>query len=299
MPQAKYIISFCDGSSVYIPYAEHIERNDNHWPRLQFDDFEAAKIAESEGVRLIYGMEDVEDGIYIDTPENRRKITESLSKFPEYRLVKQYGCIPDTEEEKNNFGMEDSTMYGRTKTTAEPPNVEKLQEELTQCVTLQETMKAVNAHWRKTGTCMGAPGITDEQAKKMDDKIVNARYEWDRQPFSSYTMTNNNSQIKRLQQKLAEVSRGFAGWEFNGGHAEANTEMNRLQLFFDERPTEQQRAQLKANGFKWAPSQDAWQRQLTDNAIYSAGRLDFIKPSDGRTVREHQPKPPARDNGAR
>jgi hypothetical protein len=43
--------------------------------------------------------------------------------------------------------------------------------------------------------------------------------------------TNNNSQIKRLDQKLSEVSRGFAGWEFAGGHAEANTEMNRLQLF--------------------------------------------------------------------
>ena len=70
-------------------------------------------------------------------------------------------------------------------------------------------------------------------------------------------------------------------------------------LFFDEKPTEQQRAQLKANGFKWAPSQDAWQRQLTDNAIYSAGRLDFIKPSDGRTVREHQPKPAPRDARAR
>jgi hypothetical protein len=72
-----------------------------------------------------------------------------------------------------------------------------------------------------------------------------------------------------------------------------------LQLFFDEKPTEQQRAQLKSNGFKWAPSQDAWQRQLTDNAIYAAGRLDFIKPSDGRTVHEHQPKHAPRDAGAR
>jgi hypothetical protein len=75
--------------------------------------------------------------------------------------------------------------------------------------------------------------------------------------------------------------------------------MNRLQLFFDERPNDKQREQLKANGFKWAPTQEAWQRQLTDNAIYSAGRIDFIKPSDGRIVRDHQPKPPAKDTGAR
>jgi hypothetical protein len=161
-------------------------------------------------------------------------------------------------------------------------------------------MKGVNAYWRSHGTCMGAPGITEAQAAKLDQKITTARASYERVPFSSYDLTNNNSQIKRYEQKLAEVSRGFEGWEFDGGRAEANTELNRLQLFFDERPNESQRAQLKAGGFKWAPSQDAWQRQLTDNAIYSAGRLDFIKPSDGRTVREHQPKAPMReDKGAR
>ena len=189
--------------------------------------------------------------------------------------------------------------YGRTKTVSEPLSAEKIAAELQKCVELQTTMREVNAYWRQTGTCMGAPYITETQAKKLDEKVVTARASYDRQPFSSYDLTNNNSQIKRLEQKLAEASRGFSGWEFEGGTAEANTETNRLQLFFDERPDEKQRAILKSNGFKWAPSQDAWQRQLTDNAIYSAGRIDFIKPSDGRTVREHQPKPPAKDAGAR
>jgi hypothetical protein len=189
--------------------------------------------------------------------------------------------------------------YNRAKASSEPQSAEKLTEELQKCVELQEVMKGVNAHWRKTSTCMGAPGITDAQAAKLDEKIRTTSRSWERQPFSSYDLTNNNSQIKRLEQKLSETSRGFAGWEFAGGHAEANTEMNRLQLFFDEKPNEQQRAVLKAGGFKWAPTQDAWQRQLTDNAIYSAGRIDFIKPSDGKTVREHQPKAPARDSGAR
>jgi hypothetical protein len=190
--------------------------------------------------------------------------------------------------------------YGRNNPANEPQSVEKLTAELERCEKLQETMKAVNAYWRKTGTCMGAPGITEEQAKKLDHKIQTTTYSWERHPFASYDLTNNNSQIKRLREKVAEASRGFEGWAFDGGRAEANTELNRLQLFFDERPHESQRAQLKAGGFKWAPSQDAWQRQLTDNAIYSAGRLDFIKPSDGRTVREHQPKVPTReDKGGR
>jgi hypothetical protein len=179
--------------------------------------------------------------------------------------------------------------YRKTKPSTEPQSVEKLTEELNDCLKLQETMKTVNAWWREMGTCKGAPGITDEQAKTLEDRLKDS---WEKQPFSSYVLTNNNSHIKRLERKLQEASRGFAGWEFTGGHAEANTDVNRLQLFFDEKPTESQRANLKANGFKWAPSQEAWQRQLTDNAIHAAGRLDFLAPIDGRTVREHQPVMP-------
>jgi hypothetical protein len=92
---------------------------------------------------------------------------------------------------------------------------------------------------------------------------------------------------------------GFAGWEFEGGHAEANTELNRLQLFFDEIPSYNNRLMLKATGFKWAPINSAWQRALNDNAIHAAERIDFIKPTDGRTVREHQPKPPEHGGEAR
>lgn len=189
--------------------------------------------------------------------------------------------------------------YYNSKPSREPQTVESLTEKLEQSKQLQETMKAVNAHWRKTGTCMGAPGITDEQAKKMDNKIVNARYSSDRQPFSSYDLTNNNAAIKRLESKLKEVSRGFEGWTFEGGEAVINNDINRLQLLFDERPSRDKSAVLKHNGFHWSPREGAWQRQLTDNAIYSAGRIDFIKPSDGRTVREHQPKAPVKDLGAR
>ena len=194
-------------------------------------------------------------------------------------------------------------VYNKAISAGDPLAVEKMTAKMEICMKFQNVMKGVNAHWRSTGTCMGAPGITETQAAKLDSKITNATVSWERVPYSDYELKNNYAEIKRLEKRIAEVSRnkevGFSGWEFEGGTAEANTDMNRLQLFFDERPDDQQRASLKSNGFKWAPSQNAWQRQLTDNAIYSAGRIDFIKPSDGRTVREHQPKPPAKDTGAR
>ena len=187
--------------------------------------------------------------------------------------------------------------------SGDPNALEKLISKKEECQKLQDIMKGVNSFWRSAGTCIGSPGISEEQAKRIDDKIYNAKYPWDRVPFSDYQLKNNNAEIRRLDKRIAEVSYkqevGFNGWEFNGGRAEANTDMNRLQLFFDNKPSEGQRAQLKSNGFKWAPSQGAWQRQLNDNAIYAAGRIDFIKPVDGRSVREHQPKAPVRDAVAR
>ena len=141
---------------------------------------------------------------------------------------------------------------------SDPQAVEKLTEKMKKCEELQETMKSVNAYWRQTGTCMGAPGITDEQAKKLDNKIATTKYSWEHQPFSDYDIKNNYAEIKRLKTRIEIVIRnqevGFSGWEFNGGRAEANTEIDRLQLFFDKKPDENQRSILKANGFKWAHS---------------------------------------------
>lgn len=192
--------------------------------------------------------------------------------------------------------------YNKAISSGDPQAIAKLTAKLTQCKELQETMKIVNAYWRKFGTCKGAPGVTDIQAEKLEKRIETG-YSWEKQPFTSYELTNNNAEIKRLEKRIQELTYnqevGFSGWDFEGGYAEANAELNRLQLYFDEKPDDIQRTILKSNGFKWAPSQGAWQRQLTDNAIYSAGRIDFIKPSDGRSVRAHQPKPPAKDMGAR
>jgi len=187
--------------------------------------------------------------------------------------------------------------------SSDPDAISKLTAKKEKAQKIQTIMKGVNAHWRKTGTCMGAPGITDEQAKKIDERVSAAKTPWDNVPFSDYELKNNNAEIKRLDNRIDELTFnkevGFAGWKFDGGHADASTMYNRLRLFFDKKPSDSQRAQLKSNGFKWAPSQGAWQRQLNDNAIFAAGRIDFIKPSDGRSVSEHQPKAPVRSAVAR
>ena len=62
-----------------------------------------------------------------------------------------------------------------------------------------------------------------------------------------------------------------------------------LTAHFEEKPDADTRQALKSEGFKWAPSQGAWQRQLNQNAIRAAARLDFLRPEDGKSPYQLQP----------
>ena len=55
----------------------------------------------------------------------------------------------------------------------------------------------------------------------------------------------------------------------NGVRCLENTEAMRLQLFFEGKPAREIITLLKSHAFKWSPSNMAWQRQLTNNAIYA------------------------------
>ena len=76
-----YVIAVTEDSNSYISGALHIERDDGL--HVYTNDEEATKAAERDGVKLIYGMPFVPDGVYIDTPENREAIAHS---FEQHRL---------------------------------------------------------------------------------------------------------------------------------------------------------------------------------------------------------------------
>lgn len=77
-----YIISVTDDDrSFYIPNITHIERDDSL--NIYLDDDTAAKAAEKDGIKLIYGIPFVPDGVYLDTPENRESIA---GHFEQHRL---------------------------------------------------------------------------------------------------------------------------------------------------------------------------------------------------------------------
>lgn len=173
----------------------------------------------------------------------------------------------------------------------DPQAVVKLESKLASLESSQERMKAVNAYYRKHKTLDGCPDISEDVIHKLESGMASS-WHYEDKPYPSWALANNNAEIRRVKERIASLTRqkeeGFTGWDFDGGRVEANTADNRLQIFFDEKPDEKARSALKSNGFRWAPSAGAWQRQLNDNAIYAAGRVDSIQPLTGESPSELQ-----------
>ena len=182
----------------------------------------------------------------------------------------------------------------------DPQALEKLQSKLETLKVSQEKMKAVNAYYRKYETLKDCPYLSAKEIEIVEENFKRY-YPLHDKPYPSYLLSNNNAEIRRLEKRIAELSRdketGFVGWEFDGGEAIANEEECRLQLIFDEKPNEEQRTILKRSGFVWSPTNGAWQRQLNANAICSANYIDFIKPLNGKRPTELQPKREPKDRG--
>lgn len=143
--------------------------------------------------------------------------------------------------------------------------------------------KAMNAHYRRHKTMRGFPGLTDAQAASMDADLVSDRSIW-HIPYPAYALTSLRDKIKRTQSRLQELQAleaarqtPAAGTPFDlgaiTGQLVRNSALNRLQILFDAKPGPDLRAQLKASGFRWSPSEGAWQRQLTQNALREASQI--------------------------
>jgi hypothetical protein len=99
-----------------------------------------------------------------------------------------------------------------------------------------------------------------------------------------FGLTNNNANIKRVEQRIKELEQKeslreeqpIAKYKFEGGELVVNYEIDRLQIMFDTKPTASELSDWKAKGlnsYNWSPSNAAWQRKITANALWSVKRM--------------------------
>lgn len=160
--------------------------------------------------------------------------------------------------------------------------LEQLQAKVEKLEAKQAKMKEMNAYYRKHKTLKGYGSLTDEKAAELDKKIESDLLY--KVPFAPYELTNNNAKIRNTKARIAQLERlkndaeAQEEQQADNNATELfkvveNAEIMRLQLFFDGKPDAETRAVLKKNGFRWSPSNTAWQRQLTDNAKYAVKRI--------------------------
>lgn len=154
--------------------------------------------------------------------------------------------------------------------------IEKLEKKIEEKKNLQEEMKLRNSYFKKNKTMKDYPGITEEQAAKMDQDIANGVFYKDR-AYAPYELQNNNQEIHRLEKRLDNLkneknSESFATQNEVCEIVE-NVEQMRIQLKFENKPEPEERDILKSHAFKWSPRNNVWQRMLNNNGRYAAAEV--------------------------
>jgi hypothetical protein len=159
--------------------------------------------------------------------------------------------------------------------------LDKALSDLHRAETLQETMKKANAIIRSnknvTERLIKEVGFSEDNAKKIQQpdfaNIIG---------FAQYQLTNNNAYIKRLQDKINLLNKKQQGAEkakesgnekyiFDGGEIEVNYELDRVQILFPGGRVDKELYQkLRKNGYVFSPTNKAFQRKLTPQAISNA-----------------------------
>lgn len=151
---------------------------------------------------------------------------------------------------------------------------ELLEEKIADLSEDQERMKRVNAYYRKHGTLDGCEDLSWEAIQRLKSGMASCT--WERSPYPTWALSNNRKNLKRYEERLESLRRqknkGTSETAYGWHTVVENVDMMRLQFFFENKPSKTVREIMKKNGFRWAPSVEAWQRQLTGNAQYSAKR---------------------------
>lgn len=209
--------------------------------------------------------------------------------FPTRKKEKQ---IAAWDKNMENFRKADHylDMLKRAHTLAvksdDPEVLDFLRAKLAGLEEAHTLMVSANAYYRKNKTLEGFEGIPADTMAwitrpgvylpggRNGDGSPLAFYG---KPFPTYELTNSSANIKRVKQRIETLEAVKASKpieeEHDGYTYRENAEAMRVQFRFDGKPDDETRALLKRNGFRWAPSQGVWQRQLNDNGKYAAHRV--------------------------
>lgn len=158
----------------------------------------------------------------------------------------------------------------------DPDAIDALKEKLAKLENLRDRMKLTNKQYRKGGAD-AITGITEAQRETIRT-AMDTKESWrDSQPFEKFEITNLGARIRATKKRIAHLESTAGDVTSEEMHGEItirdDVENNRLMLLFPGRPSTTVRAALKRHGFRWSPSNEAWQRQRGNSAKYAASSV--------------------------
>lgn len=171
-------------------------------------------------------------------PRLREKSWNALGKAVELDEKSDYYADKAASAESNTSIFSD-----------DPEAINKLRDKLEALESKRDKIKASNKEAKKNGTAQAA---------------------WYALPYINRDIKSVKDRIAKLQmisQMPAELI------EFDGGEIESDPITNRIKIIYDSKPSAETIEKLKSNGFKWAPSEGAWQRLRGYNALRAAYQI--------------------------
>lgn len=201
----------------------------------------------------------------------------------QYLKIRQQQRIDSLADLKSQFATEPTNEQPTEPTSEQPaaPALSPEERKLNNLIKERDMMKDINKITRmkisddeKIAKIMEF-GIKQDTART----LATGEGTWDKRPgFAPYQLTSVNNRIKTLQAKVDamkkadEINNSLGGEDMvlAGVSIILNKEADRIQLDFPSKPSRDVIAILKKNGWKWSPSNQVWQRQLTENAMRNA-----------------------------
>ncbi len=245
----------------------------------------AAERARSDGAAAFKRSDDYVAGIPPGQPilvghhserRHRRAIEKSMEAA--HRGLKLQAKAADLEHAAGRVGSGGISAD-------DPEAIDKLKEKIADLESERSKMKDANNAYRyaKKQNWLGAlenvPALREKYnlGEKLAAKVLLYEPSWsgDKGPFSGWPLQNLGANIRRYQQRLADIEKRDAAREAEaprmveraGVRAEEDREDNRVRLYFPGKPGPKTRGYMKSRGWRWAPSVGAWQRQLNQHAM--------------------------------
>ena len=154
----------------------------------------------------------------------------------------------------------------------DPEAATRIRERIAELEAQRDQMKAINAEYvkacRQGGDAAGWKAVAAKVGEAEALRLAkHASYTWDNKPHAKFALTNLGANIRRLKARVESLERDAVRPVAEpvvvpGLRIEEWPDENRIALLFDAKPGDEVRRYLKLMGFRWSPTNGAWQRHL-------------------------------------